>query len=251
MTKLQSKKDDVWCGGRNLRNISYFIIFCLFLVSCGSNPTTEQKTKYTVLGVATLGVGAGIFKVIKEKGAPTESELISDIDTSGDIFHLGGVLVNSRQSLHVTHWPIEKNSESEYNQIVRFDGKGGVKSFRTIINKEVIKDDLCILTFDEPLDTTVHSIMPIGVALPNTPTTAQRFPNRPWRGYYVTSTGGDIIKLSTTKETRFVSGDSGKKIVQIQNNRQVVVGLLSTVKGTSPNLHKLYGEYLKKKRSIE
>lgn len=230
-----------------MKRLLSYAMCLLMLASCGSSPseplTTEQKTKYSVLGVVSLGIGAGLYKLFKESKAPTESELIPDIDTTGDIVQLGGVLVNPKQSLHVAHWPIKTN------QRVRFDGRGGVTTYRHIITKEDLGYDLAILTFDEPLDTSIHSVMPIGKALPDTPTTAQRFADRPWRGYYVTVTSGNIIRLSTTKDTRFVSGDSGKKLTQIQNDRQVVVGLVSTEKGRSPNLYKLYGAYLEKQNS--
>lgn len=220
-------------------------LLCVSLVSC-SNLNTENKDKAGVIGAVGLASAiSGFFfyqrhKLNEKKNRPKVSEVIENIDTTGDMFHLGGVLVNPTQSLHVQHWPVRKN------QTVRFNGKNGKVSNRVVVSKVNLGNDLSILTFDKPLDTDYHSVMPIGEALPDTPTTVQRFGERASRGYFVEDYEGVFLQLSTTLETFLESGDSGKKWIQIQDGKQVVVGLNSTQKGKGPNLYKIYNDYLSK-----
>jgi len=171
---------------------------------------------------------------------PRVTTLIENIDRSGTLYHLGGMLINDHQLIHVSHWPVK------IGQSVRLQGKNGARTFRNVLSKEALGKDLCILTLDKPVDTNNHTILPVAEPIIGAPTTVLRFEDRPRRGTSVVGYGyAGRLKLALTKDNYLVGGDSGKAWIQVQDGKHVVVGLNSTTKGYGPPVHKLLTEWLK------
>ena len=157
------------------------------------------------------------------------SKLIQGIDTSGTIHHLGGMLINESQSIHVTHWPTKPG------QKIFFVGKDKNRVYRTIKNIKDLGHDLCILTFDKPLDLNNHTIIPVAKPIIGAPVTVLRFESRPRRATVVQAySPKGRAKLALTPSTYLEPGDSGKAWIQIQDDRKVCVGLNSTSQGFGP-----------------
>ncbi len=157
------------------------------------------------------------------------SKLIQGIDTSGTIHHLGGMLINERQSVHVTHWP------TKVGQKVFFVGKDTKRHYRNITKIEDLGLDLCILTFDKPLDLNNHTMYPIAKPIIGAPVTVLRFESRPRRATVVQAySAKGRAKLALTPSTYLEPGDSGKAWIQVQDGKKVCVGLNSTSHGFGP-----------------
>tara|TARA_R110000823_G_scaffold311067_2_gene436318 strand:- start:51 stop:653 length:603 start_codon:yes stop_codon:yes gene_type:complete len=189
------------------------LILCVSLAACSSNDTKPKVLKVTTL--------------------------IENIDRSGTLHHLGGMLINDHQLIHVTHWPVK------IGQPVRLPGKNGINTFRNVLSKEVLVLDLCILTLDEPVDLNNHTIIPVAEPIIGQPTTILRFEARPRRGTSIVGYGyAGRLKLALTSANYLESGDSGKAWIQVQQGKHVVVGLSSTTKGYGPPVYKLLTEWL-------
>ena len=161
-------------------------------------------------------------------------ELIQGIDLSGTLHHLGGMLINDKQLIHVTHWPTKEG------QMVFFVGKDKKRVYRTIIEKESLGLDLCILRFDKPVDLNNHTIYPLAEPVIGAKTTVLRFASRPRRGTYVAGYGpAGRLKLALTPSNYLEAGDSGKAWIQVQDGKKVCVGLNSTSHGWGPPLFQL------------
>jgi hypothetical protein len=175
----------------------------------------------------------------KRDKAPTVTPIIENVDRSGTLHHLGGMLINDHQVIHVTHWPVK------IGYPVRLRGIDGVNTHRTIIEKEDIGEDLCVLTLNEPVDLTNHTIIATADPIFHIPTTVFRFEDRPIRG---TSVRGydklGRVSLSLTPETYLEPGDSGKISVQRQDGSLYVVTLNSTTSGKGPHVHRLLSEWI-------
>lgn len=167
---------------------------------------------------------------------PLHTEVIPNIDRTGEMFQLGGTLFTPDSALHVTHWPVK------IGQVVKFRRKDGDWSHVKVIKKEVIEGDLCRLYFDKELDMKQHTILPIAPAMPGPVTTGRldgelvgfSFEGRRHDDY------GDYvvrrIKIKTSDDHKLISGDSGKRWVQVHRGEHVVVGFNSTSKGWSPDV---------------
>jgi len=197
-----------------------------------------NKTVAALIASSTVFISScSIFE--KRPKAPFVTPIIENVDRSGTLHHLGGMLINDHQLIHVTHWPVKMGWP------VRLRGIDGVNTHRTIIDKEVIGMDLCVLTLNEPVDLTNHTIIATADPILHIPTTVFRFEDRPIRGTSVR--GYDVIgrvSLNLTKETLLESGDSGKIAVQRQNGSLYVVTLNSTAGGKGPPVHRLLTEWL-------
>lgn len=175
----------------------------------------------------------------KKPSAPKVTKLIHPIDTSGTLHHLGGMLINDHQLVHVTHWPTRPG------QPVFFVSKDNQRVYRTILSIEDLGTDLCVITLDSPVDINNHTIIPIAKPIIGIPTTVLRFESRPRRATSVA--GYDYIgrpKLALTSSTFLESGDSGKAWIQIQDGKQVCVGLNGTRRGYGPPVFELLTEWL-------
>lgn len=213
------KKGMIHKSSSYLSNVSSFnmkavltIIACVALASCSSD---------------------------KRPVVPKVTKLIEGIDTSGMLHHLGGMLINDHQLVHVTHWP------TKVGQSVFLVGKDKKRYYRNIIQIEDLGKDLCILTLDKPVNLNNHTIIPIAEPIIGARTTALRFEDRPRRGTSVA--GHDRVgraKLALTPETYLEPGDSGKAWIQIQDGKMVCVGLNSTTSGFGPPVYKLLYEWV-------
>ena len=164
-----------------------------------------------------------------DKKSTPKYTLIPDIDLSGTLHHLGGMLINDYQLIHVTHWPTKEG------QKVFFVGKDKKRVYRNIAKIEDLGNDLCILSLDKPVDLNNHTIYPVAKPVLGANTTVLRFEDRPRRATAVQSYHAKgRAKLSLNKDTLLVGGDSGKAWIQIQNGKMVCVGLNSTTHGYGP-----------------
>jgi len=165
-----------------------------------------------------------------KKSKPSKvQELIQGIDLSGTIHHLGGMLINDRQVVHVFHWPTKPG------QSIFFVGKDKLRYYRTITRIEDLGHDLCILHLDKPLNLNNHTIYPIAKPIIGAPTTVLRFESRPRRATVVQAYHPKgRAKLALTPSTYLEPGDSGKAWIQVQNGKKVCVGLNSTTWGFGP-----------------
>ncbi len=164
-----------------------------------------------------------------KKSVPKVTELIQGIDTSGTMHHLGGMLINERQAVHVTHWPTKPG------QKVFFVGKDKKRHYRTITKIEDLGLDLCILNFDKPLNLNNHTIYPIAKPIIGAPVTVLRFESRPRRSTIVSGYNPKgRVKLALTPANYLIGGDSGKAWIQIQDGKKMCVGLSSTSHGFGP-----------------
>lgn len=171
--------------------------------------------------------------------APKVTPIIENVDLSGTLHHLGGMLINDHQLIHVTHWPVP------IGYPVRLRGIDGVNTHRTIINKEDLGKDLCVLTLDKPVDLTKHIIIPTAEPIIGIPTTVFRFEDRPIIGTSVAGFDhGGRVKLNLSEGRYLEPGDSGKISVQRQDGSLYIVTLNSTTKGFGPPIHKILTEWL-------
>jgi len=154
---------------------------------------------------------------------------IQGIDLSGTLHHLGGMLINESQLIHVTHWPTKEG------QPVFFVGKDKKRVYRNIAKIEDLGHDLCIITFDKPVDLNNHTIYPVAKPIIGAPTTVLRFESRPRRATTVQAySAKGRAKLALSPSTYLEAGDSGKAWIQIQDGKKVCVGLNSTTWGFGP-----------------
>ena len=164
-----------------------------------------------------------------DKKSTPKFTLIPDIDLSGTLHHLGGMLINDYQLIHVTHWPTKEG------QKVFFVGKDKKRVYRNIAKIEDLGNDLSILSLDKPVDLNNHTIYPVAKPIIGAPTTVLRFESRPRRATTVQSYHPKgRAKLALTPSTYLVGGDSGKAWIQIQDGKKVCVGLNSTTWGFGP-----------------
>ena len=178
--------------------------------------------------IAALAFLVGCSSSDKKKPIPALT-LIQGIDLSGTLHHLGGMLINDHQLIHVTHWPTKEG------QMVFFVGKDKKRVYRSISKKEDLGIDLCILTLDKPVNLNNHTIYPVAKPIIGAPTTGLRFESRPRRATTVSKySAKGRAKLSLTPSSYLVGGDSGKAWIQIQNGKKVCVGLNSTTWGYGP-----------------
>lgn len=213
------------------------------IISLSTTSCSIVKDNFRSFAGATAGlvIGAGLYKVSSDNKREKEnqsSEVIQDIDTSGTILQLGGMLVNDYQFLHVSHWPYQ------YNQVVNLKTKDGETITRHLINKEDLGSDLSLLTLDKPIDLNDHTILPIAKAKLNTPTTAFRLYRNPVGTYISGRDDKDRVKLNLPKNNRHERGDSGKMSVQVHNGKHVVVTFNSTANGWGPDIHTIWNRYL-------
>tara|TARA_R110002050_G_scaffold13752_4_gene44043 strand:- start:377 stop:1015 length:639 start_codon:yes stop_codon:yes gene_type:complete len=156
-------------------------------------------------------------------------ELIQGIDLSGTLHHLGGMLINDKQLIHVTHWPTKEG------QKVFFVGKDKLRVYRNIAKIEDLGIDLCVITLDKPVNLNNHTIYPVAKPIIGAQTTVLRFESRPRRATTVQSySAKGRAKLALTPSSYLVGGDSGKAWIQIQDGKKVCVGLNSTTWGFGP-----------------
>lgn len=179
--------------------------------------------------IAALAFVVGCSSSDKKSDTPTVLKLIQGIDTSGTIHHLGGMLINDRQVVHVFHWPTKPG------QSIFFVGKDNKRHYRTISRIEDLGLDLCILHLDKPLNLNNHTIYPIAKPIIGAPTTVLRFESRPRRATVVQAYHPKgRAKLALTPSTYLEPGDSGKAWIQVQDGKKVCVGLNSTSHGFGP-----------------
>lgn len=207
------------------------------------------KTKKVLKLLASLVVAAVVVIVLSscsvlelrkwKPTAPKVTTIIENVDLSGTLHHLGGMLINDHQLIHVTHWPVPNGYP------VRLRGIDGVNTHRTIINKEDLGKDLCVLTLDKPVDLTNHIIIPTAEPIIGIPTTVFRFEDRPIIGTSVV--GFDYagrVKLNLSEGRYLEPGDSGKISVQRQDGSLYIVTLSSTKLGFGPPIHKILTKWL-------
>ena len=173
----------------------------------------------TLLIAATALLLTACSQSDKKKKPIPALELIQGIDLSGTLHHLGGMLINDHQLIHVTHWPTKEG------QKVFFLGKDKKRVYRNIAKIEDLGIDLCVITLDKPVDLNNHTIYPVAKPIIGAPTTVLRFESRPRRATTVQSYHPKgRAKLALTPSTYLVGGDSGKAWIQIQDGKKVVLG---------------------------
>ena len=207
-------------------------------------PTARQNSSARKIILATLAIVvvailAGCSSSKERPTYPKVTPVIENVDLSGTLHHLGGMLINDHQLIHVTHWPVK------IGQPVKLIGRDGVSSRRLILSMEDLGKDLTILTLDAPVDLNNHTILPVAKPILGIPTTVFRFEDRPVRGTSVV--GQDYAKrykLNLSEATYLEGGDSGKIWVQVQEGKHVVVGLNSTTKGFGPPVYELLFDWV-------
>lgn len=178
----------------------------------------------------------------KKKTTPV-LELIQGIDLSGTLHHLGGMLINDHQLIHVTHWPTKEG------QKVFFVGKDKKRVYRNIAKIEDLGHDLCIITFDKPVDLSNHTIYPVAKPIIGAQTTVLRFESRPRRATVVQAySAKGRAKLALTPSSYLEGGDSGKAWIQVQDGKKVCVGLNSTTWGYGPPVWDLLLNWVNSKK---
>ena len=178
-----------------------------------------------------------------DKKSTPKYTLIPDIDLSGTLHHLGGMLINDHQLIHVTHWPTKEG------QKVFFVGKDKKRVYRNIAKIEDLGNDLCILSLDKPVDLNNHTIYPVAKPVIGANTTVLRFEDRPRRATVVQAySAKGRAKVALNKNTLLVGGDSGKAWIQIQNGKKVCVGLNSTTYGYGPPVWDLLLNWVNNKK---
>ena len=204
---------------------------CLLLTSCSLKQIVVTST------AGAVAIGAAVVGKSKLDN-PETTKVIENIDTTGTIRSLGGMLVDDRHFLHVSHWP------HKIGQTITLTGKDGKIVTRNIVSKTLIHDDLSIIEIT-PVDLNNHTLLPIAAAKLRVPTTVLRIVKEPF-GTIVKAKSDKYLSLNPAR-WQINYGDSGKAWIQEQNGKHVVVGLTSTQRGTGPNLHKLYTEFKQSK----
>ena len=196
-----------------------------------SSCATLEKHTGLIGGIATVGVTAGSFLLMKKRKEDKEEIKHSDVitfDKTGSALEFGGALIDEDSLVHVMHWP------AKIGQRLSFPRKSGGNDGRAIAAMTDLGNDTRIITLDKPLDPEEHKVWQIGRAKEGAVTIA-RFKREP--------IGTNIVEISdrvlkgAAKEGALVSGDSGKAWIQRRSGKTVLVSVSSRGGyGIAPNL---------------
>lgn len=166
---------------------------------------------------------------------------IPEIDTSGTLIGLGGVLYNESTVIHVNHWP------TKVGDLVRLRNKSGKLVERRIKKKKLVEDDVNLLFLDEPVNIQDHHIFKI--IKPSYKEVFVLRLNREPTVICANYINPVLIEGDANWQfgeggingfNQIRSGDSGKAWLQYKDGELGVIGLSSKGnRGTSYILHKM------------